>query len=68
MEVLDEPLYGNFLKVTGVERPYRDELLSKMVRHNRDHLSSFFFLNKNKMWSCRMQFTFQPMLYVVLLS
>ncbi|KAM0942767.1 putative branched-chain-amino-acid transaminase [Dioscorea sansibarensis] len=29
MEVLDEPLYGNFLKVTGVERPYRDELLSK---------------------------------------
>ncbi|KAG1331743.1 branched-chain-amino-acid aminotransferase-like protein 2 [Cocos nucifera] len=30
MEVLDEPLYANFLKVTGVERPYRDEVLSKM--------------------------------------
>ncbi|XP_029116375.1 branched-chain-amino-acid aminotransferase-like protein 2 isoform X2 [Elaeis guineensis] len=30
MEVLDEPLYANFLRVTGVERPYRDELLSKM--------------------------------------
>ncbi|KAJ0977580.1 hypothetical protein J5N97_013054 [Dioscorea zingiberensis] len=30
MEVLDEPLYANFLNVTGVERPYRDDLLSKM--------------------------------------
>lgn len=29
-EVLDEPLYANFLKVTGVQRPYRDELLAKM--------------------------------------
>ncbi|KAF7143802.1 hypothetical protein RHSIM_Rhsim05G0144300 [Rhododendron simsii] len=30
IEVLDEPLYANFLRVTGVERPYRDEVLSKM--------------------------------------
>ncbi|KAG5549264.1 hypothetical protein RHGRI_014576 [Rhododendron griersonianum] len=30
IEVLDEPLYANFLRVTGVERPYRDELLSTM--------------------------------------
>uniref|UniRef100_A0A251K7I8 Branched-chain-amino-acid aminotransferase-like protein 1 n=1 Tax=Manihot esculenta TaxID=3983 RepID=A0A251K7I8_MANES len=30
MEVLDEPLYATFLKVTGAERPYRDEVLSKM--------------------------------------
>ncbi|KAK6233172.1 hypothetical protein SCA6_003245 [Theobroma cacao] len=30
IEVLDEPLYGTFLNVTGVERPYREELLSKM--------------------------------------
>ncbi|CAN6289394.1 unnamed protein product [Urochloa humidicola] len=30
MEVLDEPLYANFLRVTGVNRPYREELLSKM--------------------------------------
>ncbi|KAL6648116.1 hypothetical protein ACP70R_012340 [Stipagrostis hirtigluma subsp. patula] len=30
MEVLDEPLYANFLRVTGVDRPYREELLSKM--------------------------------------
>ncbi|KAG8063313.1 hypothetical protein GUJ93_ZPchr0003g18482 [Zizania palustris] len=29
-EVLDEPLYANFLRVTGVDRPYRQELLSKM--------------------------------------
>lgn len=33
MEVLDEPLYANFLRITGVERPYREELLSKM-EHN----------------------------------
>lgn len=32
MEVLDEPLYANFLRATGVDRPYRQELLSKMVR------------------------------------
>lgn len=30
MDVLDEPLYANFLRVTGVDRPYRQELLSKM--------------------------------------
>jgi hypothetical protein len=32
MEVLDEPLYANFLQVTGVDRPYREEILSKIVR------------------------------------
>ncbi|XP_058076422.1 branched-chain-amino-acid aminotransferase-like protein 1 [Magnolia sinica] len=30
MEVLDEPLYAHFLRVTGVARPYREEVLSKM--------------------------------------
>lgn len=30
-EVLDEPLYAAFLQATDVDRPYRDELLSKMV-------------------------------------
>ncbi|TYJ01033.1 hypothetical protein E1A91_A13G126500v1 [Gossypium mustelinum] len=30
IEVLDEPLYGTFLHVTGVERPYREDVLSKM--------------------------------------
>ncbi|XP_038998907.1 branched-chain-amino-acid aminotransferase-like protein 1 [Hibiscus syriacus] len=30
IEVLDEPLYGTFLRTTGAERPYREDLLSKM--------------------------------------
>ncbi|XP_020589367.1 branched-chain-amino-acid aminotransferase-like protein 1 isoform X2 [Phalaenopsis equestris] len=30
IEVLDEPLYANFLRITGIERPYRNELLSNM--------------------------------------
>ncbi|KAM7277714.1 hypothetical protein ACFE04_004848 [Oxalis oulophora] len=30
IEVLDEPLYANFLKLTGVQRPYRDQVLSTM--------------------------------------
>ncbi|MCH81695.1 branched-chain-amino-acid aminotransferase-like protein 2, partial [Trifolium medium] len=28
--VLDEPLYGNFLRVSGIDRPYKDQLLSNM--------------------------------------
>lgn len=30
-EVLDEPLYAHYLRVTGVDRPYREELLSNGV-------------------------------------
>ncbi|PQQ09185.1 branched-chain-amino-acid aminotransferase-like protein 1 [Prunus yedoensis var. nudiflora] len=30
IEVLDEPLYATFLRVTGFDRPYREEVLSKM--------------------------------------
>ncbi|XP_044431134.1 branched-chain-amino-acid aminotransferase-like protein 1 [Triticum aestivum] len=33
LDVLDEPLYANFLCVTGVDRPYQQELLSKMFRY-----------------------------------
>ncbi|CAI9102283.1 OLC1v1000528C4 [Oldenlandia corymbosa var. corymbosa] len=29
-DVLDEPLYANFLRVTGLERPYRGDVLSNM--------------------------------------
>lgn len=29
-EVLDEPLYAHYLRVTGASRPYREELLSTM--------------------------------------
>ncbi|KAK4256015.1 hypothetical protein QN277_008936 [Acacia crassicarpa] len=32
MEVLDKPLYANFLRVTGLDRPYMEELMSKTVR------------------------------------
>jgi len=31
MEVLDEPLYAHFLRVSGFDRPYRDQLLSNTV-------------------------------------
>ncbi|OIT21124.1 PREDICTED: branched-chain-amino-acid aminotransferase-like protein 1 [Nicotiana attenuata] len=30
IEVLDEPLYAHFLRVTGADRPYKEELRSKM--------------------------------------
>lgn len=40
MEVLDEPLYPAFLRVTGFDRPYREELLSKMVGFNYFSLPS----------------------------
>eukprot|EP00249_Psilotum_nudum_P011512 c23217_g1_i1 orf=332-2188(-) len=29
-EVLDEPLYAHFLRVTGAQRPYREQLLAQM--------------------------------------
>lgn len=31
IDVLDEPLYSHFLRVSGFDRPYRDQLLSNMV-------------------------------------
>lgn len=37
MEVLDEPLYATFLRATGIERPYREELLSQMVCEMKSH-------------------------------
>lgn len=42
MDVVDEPLYANFLRITGLERPYRDELLAKMVMTRYEFLSLFF--------------------------
>lgn len=38
--MLDEPLYANFLRVTGLQRPYREDVLSKMV-----HLAVFLCLD-----------------------
>lgn len=43
MEVLDEPLYGNFLRVTGVERPYPEEVLSKMESDGNKVIKEIIF-------------------------
>ncbi|XP_015875128.3 branched-chain-amino-acid aminotransferase-like protein 1 [Ziziphus jujuba] len=43
MEVLDEPLYSNFLRVTGFDRPYREELLSKMEPDGRKVVNEVIF-------------------------
>ncbi|KAM0850532.1 hypothetical protein ACQ4PT_053016 [Festuca glaucescens] len=44
MDVLDEPLYANFLRLTGFDRPYREELLSKMPSFNKVVPPSFMEL------------------------
>ncbi|KAJ3683850.1 hypothetical protein LUZ60_014077 [Juncus effusus] len=43
IEVLDEPLYANHLRLTGVERPYRDELLAKMDSDGNKVVSDLIF-------------------------
>ncbi|CAI9770455.1 unnamed protein product [Fraxinus pennsylvanica] len=43
MEVLDEPLYPNFLRITGVERPYQEELLSKMESDGNKVVNEIIF-------------------------
>ncbi|KAF3329275.1 Branched-chain-amino-acid aminotransferase-like protein 2 [Carex littledalei] len=43
IEVLDEPLYANFLRVTGVERPYLNEVLSKMESDGNKVLNEVIF-------------------------
>ncbi|KAK6911513.1 hypothetical protein RJ641_023606 [Dillenia turbinata] len=41
MEVLDEPLYANCLRLTGIQRPYPDEVLSETVcMMKEDHVHS----------------------------
>ncbi|GFP93225.1 branched-chain-amino-acid aminotransferase-like protein 2 [Phtheirospermum japonicum] len=42
-EVLDEPLYAAFLRVTGAERPYREELLSKMESDGNKVIKGIIF-------------------------
>ncbi|WVZ21823.1 hypothetical protein V8G54_000367 [Vigna mungo] len=46
IEVLDEPLYAYFLKVTGLDRPYREELLSKMVYLSQNALLHYLSSNR----------------------
>ncbi|XP_047175447.1 branched-chain-amino-acid aminotransferase-like protein 2 [Vigna umbellata] len=43
IEVLDEPLYAYFLRVTGLDRPYREELLSKMESDGNKVTSDIIF-------------------------
>ena len=46
IEVLDEPLYGTFLHMTDVKRPYREDVLSKMLSHiSLTNVFSFCFLS-----------------------
>lgn len=43
MEVLDEPLYATFLRETGIERPYREELLSQMESDGNKVVNDIIF-------------------------
>lgn len=43
IEVLDEPLYANFLRVTGFDRPYREELLSTMESDGNKVIDEIIF-------------------------
>ncbi|XP_047970338.1 branched-chain-amino-acid aminotransferase-like protein 1 [Salvia hispanica] len=42
-EVLDEPLYANYLQVTGEQRPYREELLSKLESNGNKVIQEIIF-------------------------
>lgn len=42
-EVIDEPLYAHFLAETGVKRPYREELLSKMEADGNKVVNDIIF-------------------------
>lgn len=42
-EVLDEPLYAYWLAETGVERPYKEELLSKMESNGNKVVNDVIF-------------------------
>ncbi|KAL6565464.1 hypothetical protein OROHE_004519 [Orobanche hederae] len=43
MEVLDEPLYATFLRVTGAARPYKEELLSKSESDGNKAIKEIIF-------------------------
>ncbi|XP_048136240.1 branched-chain-amino-acid aminotransferase-like protein 1 [Rhodamnia argentea] len=48
MEVLDEPLYANFLRATGIDRPYREDLLSKMESDGNKVVKDIIFGPRSK--------------------
>lgn len=43
MEVLDEPLYANFLRVYGGDRPYKEELVSKVESDGNKVIKEIMF-------------------------
>lgn len=48
IEVFDEPLYANFLQVTGAKRPYREEVLSKMESDGEKIVNEIIYGPGNK--------------------
>ncbi|XP_061348479.1 branched-chain-amino-acid aminotransferase-like protein 2 [Gastrolobium bilobum] len=48
IEVLAEPLCANFLRVTGLDRPYREELLSKMESDGNKVINDMIFGPRRK--------------------
>ncbi|KAG2695473.1 hypothetical protein I3843_07G014100 [Carya illinoinensis] len=54
MEVLDEPLYAHFLRVTGIHRPYREELLSKVESDGNKAVNEVIYgLGRKKYRFCK---------------
>lgn len=48
IDVLDEPLYSHFLRVSGFDRPYRDELLSNMESDGNKVVKDIIYGSGNK--------------------
>lgn len=48
IDVLDEPLYSHFLKVSGFDRPYRDQLLSNMESDGNKVVKDVIYGSGNK--------------------
>lgn len=48
IDVLDEPLYSHFLKLSGFDRPYRDQLLSNMESDGNKVVNDVIYGSGNK--------------------
>lgn len=48
INVLDEPLYSHFLRVSGFDRPYRDEVLSNMESDGNKVVNDVIYGSGNK--------------------
>ena len=49
-EVVDEPLYGHYLKVTGFKHPGREEVLSSQENEGRKVIEQVFRKSGNFNW------------------